>query len=473
MGDDSGNPDATTPDGGGSDATTQDVQSSNDAVVDGPTGCAARTADDTAGIFVSKSGADVNSCGTRGNPCLTITYAIATAKAASGKTTIYVAAPQPTDGGIDDAGDAAASAAGVYQESITLDAPITIEGGWNDQAGTWTPICDATTSSAVVIQGVSNTTIATSFSGAATLRDLKVTSKSAADPQESLYGIFATGASTSLTLDQVVVTVGPGGDGVAGTDGIAGASATDAGCAASNGAAGTAGAPGGGGGQGTFSSTGYVPTNGGDGGTGSAGHAGTGGGTGACSSTCEVFTGSCPSSCGFGTATVCGQNGISGCGGAAGTGGSLGSGGGSSVAVYVWDAHVVAFGGQFASGNGGKGANGGAAGDGGAATAGAAGSLANCASGLSGATCVNFPSPHCSGNAGGGSTLAGGSAGGSGGVGGTGGAGGGGSGGDSYAIVQGGDAGVTLNGGPVLAHGAGGTGGVLGGTNGLAADRWP
>ena len=50
VGDDSGNPDATTPDGGGNDATTQDVQSSNDAVVDGPTGCAARTADDTAQI---------------------------------------------------------------------------------------------------------------------------------------------------------------------------------------------------------------------------------------------------------------------------------------------------------------------------------------------------------------------------------------------------------------------------------------
>jgi len=67
----------------------------------------------------------------------------------------------------------------------------------------------------------------------------------------------------------------------------------------------------------------------------------------------------------------------------------------------------------------------------------------------------------------------GGSAGGSGGAGGTGGQGGGGSGGVSYAIVQGGDGGVTLNGSPKLAHGDGGTGGAPNGANGVAADKFP
>lgn len=446
----------------GPDATadaSNDVGNVKDSpTTDGPTGCAARTADDTAGVFVAQSGSDVNSCGTRANPCKTITYALAAAKATTTKTTIYVAAAPATDAG-----------PGAYQESITLDSPITIEGGWSDTGGNWNPICDATTSTAVVVQGVTNTTIHATFTGAATLRDIKVISKPAPDPSESLYGIFAAGSTTNLTLDQVVVDVGPGGVGVDGTAGTMGANATDAGCAGGNGANGGTGPAGTGAVAGSFSASGYTPTNGGDAGTGITGGNGTAGGSGACA-TCQVFTGSCPNLCTTGNATRCGTNGLAGCGGNGGGGGSYGTGGGASVAVYVWDAHVTVFGGTFSTSNGGNGGNGGPGADGGAGTIGAAGSSASCATQLSNPACFLNS---CSGTFVSGTTLSGGSAGGTGGAGGVGGQGGGGSGGPTFAIVQGGDGGVALNGNPKLAHGDGGAGGANGGAGGASGDRWP
>jgi len=446
----SGDDSTTPPDGG--DATVGDV-TVGDVTSDAPTGCAARTANDTAGIFVAPSGGDVSSCGTRTNPCQTITYSVAAAKASTSKTTLYLAA----------------QGTGVYAESIMLDAPITIEGGWSDTGGTWTPICDATTSTAVTIQGVTNTTITATFSGAATLRDVQVVSNTTAAPGGTLYGIFAQGSSTNLTLDQVVVTVGSGGAGINGTDGTIGASATDAGCVANDGVPGGTGTVGGGAAAGTFTSAGYVATNGGDAGTGNAGDNGSGGGSGACA-TCDTFSGSCPSSCGFGSAYQCAGNGVSGCGAQGGTGGTFGTGGGASIAVFVWDAQVTVFGGTFTSGNGGNGGPGGAGGDGGAPTSGIGGSALGCPTSLSNPQCAFS---HCTGILNASYTLDGGSAGGSGGAGGQGGQGGGGSGGDSFAIITGGDGGVALNGNPTLAHGDGGTGAAANGTNGAAADRFP
>src|ERR1700690_662899 len=129
VGDDASNSDAAT-----NDATTGSDAGGKDASGDGATGCAARTADDTAGIFIAQTGEDVSGCGARSNSCKTLQYGIAAAKATTGKTTVYVAS-------------------GSYQESIVLDAPITIEGGWKASGSTWTPVCDATTSTTVTIQG--------------------------------------------------------------------------------------------------------------------------------------------------------------------------------------------------------------------------------------------------------------------------------------------------------------------------------
>jgi hypothetical protein len=105
VGDSSTDNDATAPD------TGSDITVTKDAPVDtGPTGCAARSADDNAGIFVAASGNDVNGCGTRANPCKTLAFSIAVAKASATKTTLYIAA-------------------GTYQESVNIDVPLTLEGG--------------------------------------------------------------------------------------------------------------------------------------------------------------------------------------------------------------------------------------------------------------------------------------------------------------------------------------------------------
>ncbi len=454
-GPDASSQDVTTPDGGGNDVVVKD----STPPTDGPTGCAARTADDTAGVFVAQGvGTDVNGCGTRNNPCNSIAYGIAAAKAGTAKTTIYLAAPTSTD-----AGDAGAS---MYVESAILDAPFTIEGGWNDTGGTWTPICDSTTSTAVTIQGVSNKAITASFSGSATLRDIRVLSKSAAASAETLYGIFATGASTNLTLDGVVVDVAAGGVGVDGAGGSNGSAGSTAGCSTGTGSSGGVGPNGSGGPAGTFSSTGYTPTSGGNANDGTAGANGTTGSTGTCST-----AGNCALTCGISQCSttnkgnVCGTSGIAGCAGTNGTGGTLGTGGGSSIGVFAWDAHLTVFGGSVSTSNGGNGGVGGAGGDGGAGQSGVAGSAVECVTNWS---CLNNACSFIAGT-----SEPGGNAGGKGGNGGNGGQGGGGSGGDSYAFVQGGDGGVTFNGNPTIAHGDGGTGGAASGTNGAAGDKFP
>jgi hypothetical protein len=452
-------PDASGPDGtagpdggGGNDVAVKD----STPPTDGPTGCAARTADDTAGVFVAQGlGTDVNGCGTRSNACNSIAYGIAAAKAGTAKTTIYLAAPPATDAG-----------PGAYVESVVLDGPFTIEGGWNDTGGTWTPICDTTTSTAVTIQGVSDKAITASFTGSATLRDIRVLSKATAATGETLYGIFATGSTTNLTLDAVVVDVATGGVGVDGTNGTNGTAGSTAGCATGTGSTGGVGPNGSASAAGTFSSSGYTPTSGGNASDGVAGTNGTTGAAGTCST-----AGNCALMCSVqqcsttNKGNVCGANGLAGCAGTIGTGGTLGTGGGSSIGVFVWDAHLTVFGGTISSSNGGNGGSGGAGGDGGAGQSGVVGSAVECVTNWS-----------CNGNACSfiaGTSEPGGNAGGKGGNGGAGGHGGGGSGGDSYAFVQGGDGGVTFNGNPTIMHGDAGTGGAVSGANGTAADKFP
>ncbi len=462
-----GDPDATSSSDGGStehEATTQ-TEGGGDAskdtskdtstppgdtgTADAQTGCAARTVNDTTGVFVASSGNDVSGCGSRSNPCKTLTYTFAGGAQLSGKTVAYVAS-------------------GTYNESIQLIAGLSVEGGWMATGSIWSPICDATTSTAVTLHGTTNTTITASYNGTTTLRNVQVTSKASVGAGESVYGIFATGGSTNLTLDQVVVAVAAGGAGANGADGGAATNASGT-CSAGNGAAGSTGPNGQGAVAGSFDPSGYTASNGAAATNATAGANGTAGGSGSCA-TCQTFAGSCPNSCGFGSATLCGATGTSGCGGGPGGGGAGGHGGGSSVAVYVWGAHVTTFGGNLSSGNGGYGGNGGEGASGGTPSAGAAGAAKSCPTQLSNPSC--FLS-QCSGTLVSETTLNGGSAGGSGGTGGAGGHGGGGAGGFSYAIYVGADGGATLNGGTTLAHGDAGAGGAVNGVPGQAADRFP
>jgi hypothetical protein len=436
------------PNDAGVDANTIESDTGTGGGGDASVGCTARTYDDTTGIFISPGGSDTASCGTRANPCKTLTYTFVTVSL-SNKTTAYLAS-------------------GTYVESITLLAGLSVEGGWSANGSTWTPICDSTTSTAVTIQGATNTTVTAAYSGTTTLRDVRIVGQISPGPSESIYGISATGAATNLTLDQVIVTVGPGGVGSDASDAGSGANG-DGECPAGNGTTGVKGPDGNGADSGAFTQSGYAPVSGVNGANGTAGTNGTPGAGGSCA-TCQSVVGACPSSCGYGSQTVCGDAGTSGCGGGEGLGGGAGTGGGSSVGVYVWGAHVTCFGGSVTSGGGGNGGNGAGGGSGGTSSAGAVGASQGCATQLSNVGCGGV---RCTAVLVSSATEMGGAAGGSGGVGGNGGHGGGGAGGFSYAVYVGNDGGVSINGGTVLAHGDAGVGGANGGATGQASNQYP
>jgi hypothetical protein len=405
----------------GDDAATTDAS-------DGGVACTSRAVDDTKGVFVTVNGGDTSTCGTRVDPCMTIQTGINQAKLL-GRSIVYIAR-------------------GTYLESPELAAGITLEGGWDTASTTWIPACDTTEVSAVKITmpTTTNVGVTANFTGSAGLRLLSVIGKASANPGESVYGIFATGAA--LTLDTISVSVPSGGDGATGPTGDAGApGATD--CDAGDAAAGAnpghvgQGAP-----QGTFGENGWEPAPGGPG--AADGSAGT---PGAC-----AISGSCITTC-YTCFAVC-LDSLAGCGGTAGLGGAGGNGGGSSIAVYGWNATFQIIGGSFTSGNGGNGGNGGAGGAGGS---GGAGSVkdAVCLSLCSDAGCasVDDTSPQIGAMGGNGAS---------------GGQGGGGSGGASYAIFNGGDAGsVTLGSSPTLAFGDAGAGGTVGGASGTSAGQGP
>ena len=160
----------------------------------GSGGCASKTVDQANGVFVAVGGADGGTCGNIGAPCGSVQQGIN--RAQLGKSIVYVGA-------------------GKYVESISLNASLTIEGGWT-AGSTWTPICTSSANAAVVLQAPasSNTTVlADAIGGTATLRSLTIASKTQASvqPSESLYGVFARGSSTKLVLDDVVVRLGPAG----------------------------------------------------------------------------------------------------------------------------------------------------------------------------------------------------------------------------------------------------------------------
>jgi len=411
--------DATLDDGG--DASAPD---SGDAGVS----CTQRTVDDAKGVFVTLNGGDTTTCGSRTEPCLTIQQGVNQAKLL-GRSIVYIAR-------------------GTYVESVQLAAGITLEGGWDTASTTWIPACDTTEVSAVKITmpSTTNVGVGASFAGSAGLRLLSVIGKASAQPGESVYGIFADGAS--LVLDTISVSVGAGGAGSAGAQGDAGAPGTmdcDAGDAAAGASPGNVGegAP-----PGAFGPTGYAPSSGGPGAAdGSAGTPGTCSITSSCITTCYTCT------------SVC-VNALAGCGGKPGLGGAGGNGGGSSIAVYGWNANIQIIGGSFTSSNGGNGGNGGAGGPGGG---GGSGDVKNatCLDACSDAGCatVGNQQPQI------GTT---------GGQGASGGQGGGGAGGSSFAIWNGGDAGVVmLSGSPTIAFGDAGSGGSVAGAPGQAAAQGP
>ena len=397
-----------------------------DASADAPSAdaCTSQTVDTSKGVFVV-SGSPTTSCGSASGPCGTITSALAVA-VADGRSIIYVAS-------------------GTYTEAITLPAGMTIEGGWTYLGGgTWQPLCGANPAATSILQAPAGSAqaVTASYSGSSAIENFTIISEptSSVGAGQSVYGVFATGSGTKLTLANIDIQVANAGAGAAGSAGSA--ATTSVACTSPGaGAAGAPGPIGGAGLAGAYSASGFAPGGAASvGGTGIAGENGGAGGAGTtsttCGATCDIETCSPPecspamTTCSpiAGTMTVTGGNGSPGCGGNGGTGGSGGAGGGSSVAVFAWGAVVDITGGAFTPGNGGAGGSGGSGGTGAPGAVGAAGSSACMNGGCVGKACKTTTDP------------LGGPGGTAGGPGGTGGQGGGGAGGDSYCYYRGGGA---------------------------------
>ena len=437
---------------GGNDGNTSGETGVADAGDAADVTCADVLPDDTMGIYVTPTGTNSGTCGTRTSPCKTITASVNRAGAAL-RTKVY-------------------AARGIYTERAVLAAGIEVIGGWDVTGTTWKRAC-VTPEEAVVIRApaAQNVTVeARDLGGEARLSMLRIESKVAAQVQagESLYGVVAVGATTVLTLNDVDIVVGAAGVGSDGTKGTAG-TAGAASCPTGTGVAGTAGSTGTGAPAGMFDPMNAYSPGVATGGGANATAGGDGvlaGGAGQC-----ITCGTCGAVlCDFipNLVQTCGKDGTTGCGGGPGAPGAPALGGGSSVALFAWDASVTINGGKMKSGDGGNGGIGGAGGAGGAGSKGAAGAPADActtACNLVAAACVETKTK-----------AAGGTAGGNGAAGGIGGAGGGGGGGSSFAIYQGGAGVVTTAGGTALSHGKAGTGGTPAagmGAAGAAADRVP
>jgi hypothetical protein len=446
-------------DGAIGDAVASDSSSGLGTLPDGapiPSGCENVTADPTTGVFVDwKSGADSATCGTTpATPCQTVQQGINQAHNSVSTPNVYVAD-------------------GTYWESITLEGNVNVYGGWTTGATAWTRECSQATT-VIVAPPTAHTTV-TLGSGTAKLSTLTIESKGAADvqPGESIFGIVATGETTTLALVFVTVTTASGGSGAGGAEGDAGITPPSA-CGDN---AGDGGSPVGTGTKGTgadggwFTASGYVATSGGPGGVGASGTNGTAGGPDTCVSCVTGCSGSVTSCSISGSTSTCGNPGQAGCGGGAGAGGAGGGGGGSSVALLAWDATINLTMTVLQAGGGGQGAGGGPGGPGGSGSPGMTGTdspLCNTAcDGVLGLGC-NAGGPDAAG--------LGGHAGGPGGNGTSGGPGGDGSGGDAFAYVEGGNASVHADAFTKAAYSTGLPGGTADGGNGVpgrAGDQGP
>ena len=396
--------------------------------------CQERAVDEVLGLFVDKSGSDGPNCGAVSLPCQTIQHALDRASLI-GKSVVYVAASSSP-----------------YVESITMPEGVRVEGAWGAVGETWTPICTAQASQAVIVQAPADQAVTVTVDGlgsgttvgTAELARLTVRSKAEADvlTGESLYGIFARGETTRVVLERVNVDMANAGDGTPGTAGSPGADGATTGCVpASDGATPPDGASGAGAPPGTFTSDGYEPPP-----VAETGQSGEDGQNGSAAPTpscfdcvfdqpligCQIFGNVCP------------ESGRPGCGGKAGAGGTAGASAGSSIGVYLWEARLeVVFGGALGAGDGGDGGDGGDIGTGGLGMPGAEGPGISC--GLGPNSCgPNSAPPSPPGGPGGNGSA--------------GGRGGGGAGGYSYAVYRGGAATFTQT-GVTFTHGSAGRGG--------------
>ena len=364
---------------GGTAGTSGTGGSGGAVVVDAGSPCDLPVAYEAFGVMVgpavaSEAGADADvACGAKARPCTTVQQGI-DAAAKAGKQYVYVAA-------------------GTYNEDgVTLTKGVSLIGGWN--AADWTRACPID-AAATIIRNVAGSVVVTAkdLGGSAGIESITLKSKAQSavtGDGESLYGLFAKGATTQVSLSNVKIELanaGRGANGDPGADpGDPGAAGTCPATPSPPGQPGANGSDGAGATAPMFTPDGFKANNGADatagqkGGNGaitkqptSSTHCGACDGTDAAS--CEPASGG-PSH----YYSASSEPGKIGCGGSGGGGGKGGHGGGSSVAIFVSAAKVDIVSSALAAGNGGAGGDGVSGKAGGAGVAGVAGAAKYCAS---------------------------------------------------------------------------------------------
>lgn len=277
-------------------------------------------------IHVTPTGAATGDCGSAARPC-----ALSRAIAISGAAPIALAV-----------GDHTASVV------LRADSPHALCGGYDPatwaRTGAHTHVI-ASARAAVVVSGF----------GGFTLSRVDLSSPDAPSG-ESSYGVIATGGAT-LCVDGSVIEAGRGGEGSAGKNGEIDPSFHCTGDDGRSGAGGKAGASG----TPTFDEGGF------HGGVGTPGSAGEPGNQGFMA---DAPCGQAYSCNGFNGEGICqyvagkSRAATPSCGGGGGTAGQGGGGGGASIAIYLYNAKLVARGSTLRAAAAGKGGAGGVGGAG-------------------------------------------------------------------------------------------------------------
>lgn len=432
--------------GGASGGSSGDAALDVPAVDTGAPACDPTEKPDPSAVYVSPDGDDNTGSGSPEKPLASLGQAIKLAAASASKLVI--------------------ANQGTYKESVVIDAAVagvSVRGGFERTGSVWDRDCDPMARQKTVIDSPS--TIGVRVDGVqAKLQTLTVLTKAtgattSGKAGESQYGVFVTGDSASVSLVDVRVVAGSGGDGGDAVKAISSqATPCDGLTNCSTGGAGLDAAAGSDAPASTFDPSGHVPGNGGDASTAESGKNGTAGlDDGTTKTGCH--SPGCAGVCSSGTCaplgssfSVKGAKGTCGCGGVGGLSGGGGWGGGASVALFVAGKGVVtvAFS-ELTSQKGGKGSAGKAAAAGAIGTDGAKGATATCHT-----TCYSAsPCGNCEQSS---ELASGGTKGGMGGKGGDGKPGGNGAGGASIGIVRVGGALVTLSDGSVSNPGQGGLG---------------
>ncbi len=222
--------------------------------------------DQAVGVFVAQGG-PTTGCGTISTPCGTIDAAVAVAKSSGGaKTTLYIAESSTP-----------------YPQTLNTDGltNLTLQGGWVYGGGSqWSRPCALDPTQVVITGTASNPAFYIGASGTFAFDTLTLQGTAGSAAGMSSFGLFAIGATVSLSNVDIIVPAGQTGS--TGTQGGSGNPPGAAGsCGTGNAATGSVGGLGAGAGYNLYNSPiggaeAQSASAGGNGGSGQPGANGTG-----------------------------------------------------------------------------------------------------------------------------------------------------------------------------------------------------